>query len=150
MRQQAMRQMVGRLFMAWWWGLAAVAAALAGEPVSDADARAVRTVIEAQLAAFAADDAERAFSYAAPGIRETFGDAERFMTMVRRGYPVVYRPTSVRFLEPVAEGASLLQRVRMTDETGVAWMVVYELQRQADRSWRIAACVAARGDGITT
>jgi len=38
----------------------------------------------------------------------------------------------------------------MTDDTGAAWMVVYELQRQADRSWRIAACVAARSEGLTT
>jgi hypothetical protein len=26
-------------------------------------------------------------------------------------------------------------------------MVVYQLERQPDRSWRIAGCVAARGQG---
>ena len=138
---------------AWRFGLlwgCAVGAALATGEVNRADARAARAVIEAQLAAFAADDAERAFSFAAPGIRESFGTAERFMAMVRKGYPVVYRPTSVRFLEPVLEQGSLLQRVRMTDDTGAAWMVVYELQRQADRSWRITACVAARSEGLST
>lgn len=149
MRRQALRRLIGYL-VALGAAVGALGGALAAE-VGTADARAVRAVIEAQLAAFAADDAERAFSYAAPSIRETFGTAERFMTMVRRGYPVVYRPTSVRFLEPVADGASaLLQRVRMTDETGAAWMVVYALQRQDDRSWRITACVAARGEGLNT
>lgn len=137
----------------WRFGLlwcCATGAVLAAGEVNPADARAARAVIEAQLAAFADDDAERAFSFAAPGIRESFGTAERFMAMVRKGYPVVYRPTSVRFLEPVGEAGSLLQRVRMTDDTGVAWMVVYELQRQADRNWRITACVAARSEGLST
>jgi hypothetical protein len=139
----------------WWWrwwllGVCAASAQLAAAGLTAADARAARAVIEAQLAAFAADDAERAFSFAAPAIRESFGSADRFMAMVRKGYPVVYRPTSVRFLDPVLEGEALLQRVRMTDDTGAAWMVVYELQRQADRSWRIAACVAARSEGLST
>ncbi len=138
----------------WWWRWWLVCVCAAATPstaaeLTAADARAARSVIEAQLAAFAADDAERAFSFAAPSIRESFGSADRFMAMVRKGYPVVYRPTSVRFLEPVFEGESLLQRVRMTDDTGASWMVVYELQRQADRAWRIAACVAARAEGLT-
>src|SRR3954453_17448480 len=34
------------------------------QPVSEADARAARTVVSAQLDAFAKDDAKRAFSYA--------------------------------------------------------------------------------------
>ena len=132
-------------------GLSAMLAPLVcAAEVSRADARAVRKVIESQLAAFAEDDAERAFSFAAPAIRESFGSAEKFMTMVRKGYPVVYRPTSVRFLEPVQEGDTLLQRVRMTDDLGVPWMVIYSLERQDDKSWRITACVAARGDGRMT
>ena len=102
-------------------------------------------MIEAQLAAFAADDAEKAFSYAAPGIRAQFITAERFLSMVREGYPVVYRPASVSFLKPEWIENKLMQRVQMTDAAGAPWMVVYEIERQADKSWRIAACVAARG-----
>ena len=37
--------------------------------------RAQRLVIDAQLEAFANDDAERAFSYASTAIRTQFGDA---------------------------------------------------------------------------
>ena len=118
--------------------------------VSDADARSVRTVIEGQLAAFAADDADKAFSFAAPGIRAMFVTADRFMSMVRQGYPVVYRPASVAFLKPEWVDDKLLQRVQMTDGAGAPWMVVYELERQTDRSWRIAACVAARGAARVT
>ena len=40
------------------------------QPVSAADARAARTIVGGQLEAFASDDAKRAFSYAAPSIRD--------------------------------------------------------------------------------
>ena len=66
-----------------------VAAPPGAEPVAAADARAVRSVVSAQLDAFANDDAVRAFSYAAPAIQAMFQTPERFLAMVRRGYPVV-------------------------------------------------------------
>lgn len=132
------------------WAALLIVPPVRASEVARGDVKAVRQVIEAQLAAFAEDDAEKAFSFAAPSIRESFGTAEKFMAMVRRGYPVVYRPTSVRFLEPVMHGATLMQRVRMTDDLGTSWMVVYSLERQDDQSWRITGCIAARGDGRTT
>jgi len=110
------------------------------EPVSAADTRAVRGVVEAQLAAFAADDAKRAFSYAAPSIREMFGTPERFVAMVRAGYPVVYRPASVNFLIPVWVDGQLVQGVHLTDDEGTLWLAVYRLERQPDKSWRISGC----------
>jgi hypothetical protein len=129
--------------------LLVAATATAGD-VSRADARQVRAVIESQLAAFAADDARRAFSFAAPGIRKMFGSPERFLTMVREGYPVVYRPTSVTFPQPERNGADIVQAVQMKDSEGVLWLAVYELQRQADRSWRISSCIAMPYEGRTT
>jgi hypothetical protein len=133
--------------LAW---LAFVLPLRAAPAVSAADAKAARSVIEAQLAAFAADDADKAFSYAAPGIRAMFGTAERFLSMVRQGYPVVHRPASVTFLAPEWIDDKLIQRVQMTDAAGAPWMVVYELERHADTSWRIAACVAARSAARAT
>ena len=118
-------------------------------PVSPDDARAMRQVIEAQLAAFQADNAEQAFSYASPSIRAQFGTADHFMAMVRGGYPVVYRPASVGFLLPHIAGSEVIQRVRMTDIAGVAWVAIYSMQRQPDRSWRINGCVVIRDTGRT-
>src|SRR5436189_5429974 len=126
------------------------AAQAAPQPIASADAQAVRKVIEGQLQAFQRDDAERAFSYAAPGIREQFGTAERFMQSVRTSYAVVYRPHSVTFRPPVRLGADLAQPVRMTDEAGHPWLVVYPMQRQADGSWRINGCELARLPGEET
>ena len=112
--------------------------------VSPDDARAVRAVIEAQLDAFRADDAARAFSLATPGIREKFGSPENFMDMVRRAYAVVYRPQSVAFEAPVVVDGQVVQPVRMTDAEGRAWLAIYPMQRQPDGSWRTDGCQLGR------
>ncbi|SRR5258705_10470723 len=114
------------------------------QPISAADARAVRAVVEAQLEAFRRDDARRAFSYATPGIRGSFGTPEKFMAMVREQYPVVYRPRSVSFEEPLIVGEDLVQPVRMTDGYGHAWMAIYPMAKQPDGRWRINGCHLAR------
>lgn len=115
--------------------------------LSSADAKKVRAVVEAQLAAFEADDAKRAFSFAAPNIRELFGDADAFLAMVRSGYPVVYRHASVAFMVPELEGGEVTQAVRLVDAEGGAWIAVYRLQQQRDKSWRISGCQVVASEG---
>ncbi len=110
------------------------------QPVSTAEARAARSIVSAQLDAFASDDAKRAFSYAAPAIREMFGTPERFLAMVRAGYPVVYRAAGVTFLIPLRVEGELYQGVHLTDAAGTLWLATYRLERQPDGSWRIAGC----------
>ncbi len=115
--------------------------------VSKSDTQKIRAVIQAQLAAFAADDAKRAFSYAAPGIQQMFGTPERFLAMVREGYPVVYRPASVGFLAPAGAAGMVIQAVEMADAAGALWVAVYQMQRQRDGRWRIAGCELQRSEG---
>lgn len=125
---------------------AAAAAAVLAEP----DARAVRQVVEAQLEAFAADDAERAFSFASAGIQAQFGDANNFMAMVRRGYPMVIRPAAVSFFQPQAEtaaSATVTQLVQLRNREGRLWTVTYLLQRQTGAGWRIDGCVVTADSG---
>jgi hypothetical protein len=129
---------------------AAIALPAAAEPVSASDTKAVRGVVEAQLAAFAADDAKRAFSYAAPAIREMFGTPERFVAMVRAGYPVVYRPATINFLHPAWVDRQLVQGVHLTDSDGTLWLAIYRLERQPDRSWRISGCDVQPASGKST
>lgn len=126
------------------WALALAGALLGGVLAADLpkeDASRVREVVQAQLKAFAADDAGKAFALADPGIRSKFGNAEHFMAMVRAHYPMVHRPASVTFLKPESDGEMAYQRVRMTDSAGSAWLVTYLLQRQQDKAWRISACL---------
>ena len=116
-------------------------------PFTPADAQSVRSVVEGQLDAFAQDDAARAFALAAPNVRQAAGTAPVFMAMVRRNYPVVYRPASVAFLKPDAEGDQVIQRVQMTDASGDAWLVIYSLQRQKSKAWRITGCQVVSNKG---
>jgi hypothetical protein len=131
--------------------LLALAPHLAGaQAITSEDARAVREVIEAQLDAFQKNDAERAFALATPGIRETFGDADSFMAMVKQSYAVVYRPKSVQFVEPLLIEGQLIQRVMMTDAEGRLWMAMYPMQKQPDGSWRTNGCQIGRVYGLRT
>ena len=123
------------------------ASAQGADPAASSQARAV---IEAQLEAFAADDAHRAFSFASPGIRARFGSAEDFMEMVRSSYPAVYRPTSVSFLPARADSDSLLQPVSIADDAGRLWIAMYRLVKQSDSSWRIEACQLIQQPGSRT
>ena len=113
------------------------------------DEKSIRLVIEGQLAAFAKDDANKAFSYAAPNVRETFGSAANFMSMVRNKYPVVYRPATVTFLKAEGGGdeGDVIQRVQMIDTNGDVWLASYSVQKQKNKSWLITGCtlVAYKG-----
>lgn len=112
-----------------------------------ADEKSILSVVQAQLQAFASDDAKKAFSYAAPGVRKAVGSAESFMTMVRRDYPVVYRPASLGFLKPEGQDDEVIQRVQMTDAAGNSWLAIYSLERQKDKQWRITGCAVIENKG---
>lgn len=136
-----------------WRGLATALAALVlsvsalAAPLSAQDVKNVREVIQAQLAAFADDDAAKAFSYAAPNVRKSVASAEHFMAMVRGQYAVVYRPASVAFMQPEHDGGMVMQPVQMSDAEGVAWLTVYTLQRQKNKQWRITGCFVQGTNG---
>lgn len=103
------------------------------------DINAIRGVILAQLAAFADDDAELAFSFASSAIRRRFGTAEPFLEMVRNHYPVVHgaRRADFRSLfgdQPARQFAWLI------DAEGGRTLTCYELIREAF-GWRISGCL---------
>ena len=105
---------------------------------ADADADAIRDVINQQIEAFRADDGERAFSFAAPVIRSKFGSADNFMTMVRTGYPDVYRPKAVELRDMKRDGERLVQDVWFLGTGGDSTIGTYFMERQDDGSWKIA------------
>ena len=119
----------------------------------ETDARAVRQVVQAQLDALAAGDAERAFSYAAAAIQAQFGGAANFMAMVRSGYPMVVKPDAVTFFQAQADDTAdgttvnVRQNVRLRDREGRLWLATYLLQRQAGAGWRIGGCVVVADNG---
>ncbi|XHB99265.1 DUF4864 domain-containing protein [Nitratireductor sp. ac15] len=110
--------------------------AFAGE----AEIRAAQSSIRNQIEAFRAGDDARAYTYAAPNIRELFPTVDRFMEMVTRGYQPVYRPRSFTFgkaIEP--DATTVVQRVLTTGPNGKSHEAVYTLKRQPDGTYRISA-----------
>jgi hypothetical protein len=93
----------------------------------DPHADGIRAVISAQIDALRADDFDTAFTFASPTIQRIFGNPERFGAMVQQGYPMVYRPQSLRFLDVAERGGALVQRVLMTDAQGRAHLLEYEM-----------------------
>ena len=117
-----------------------------GINLDDADRNAIRAVIQAQLDAFQAGDADQAFSFASPSVQQQFGDAQKFMDMVINSYPQVYRPSAVFFQDIVMLEHTPAQRVLLMDARGAPVMAVYPMKRQADGSWRIDGCYLFAGD----
>lgn len=121
--------------------LAGAAAAQTGHPVRPADATAIRDVISRQVAAFRRDDAEGAFAFASPRVREQFGDATTFIRMVREGYLSVYRPREFAFGGLTVEGDEGVQEAHVTGPDGTPVTAIYLMQRQPGGAWRIDGCV---------
>ena len=117
------------------------------EMLSVKDEKAVQAVVQSQLAAFATDDASKAFSYATPELRKAIGSPAAFMAMVKNSYPVVYRPASVAFLKAEGSGDDIVQKVQMLDASGTSYLAVYSLQRQKDKTWRISGCSVVENRG---
>jgi hypothetical protein len=123
--------------------VAATALAQGLSNLNSVERRAIRSVIEAQIGAFRADDGERAFGLAAPSIRGIFRTADNFMAMVRQGYEPVYRPRDVRFGDLVDVEQTQVQKVYVTAPDGKQVLALYSMERQADGSWRISGCMLA-------
>lgn len=101
------------------------------------DAAAIRDTIQGQLDAFLADDVGRAFGFASPSIRSMFGSPERFGMMVQQGYPMVWRPADVEFLDLRDRGGRLMQMVLIRDRAGVFHTLGYEMVPDGAGGWRI-------------
>ena len=127
----------------------AACGALAAE-VSEAQAAKARAVVQAQLDAFAADDARKAFLLASPSARKHLGSPDNFINLVRKSYAVVYRPASVAFLKPQLMDGVLVLGVQMTDAQGAAWLATYQLERQPNGSFLIGGCELVANEGRYT
>jgi hypothetical protein len=120
-------------------GTAASAADLP-QGVTVNDVAAIRDTISRQIAAFRRDDGEAAFGLATAGIRGTFQTAENFMTMVRQGYPSVYRPSEVEFRDLLTVEGRIVQTVLVVGPDGKAMLAFYPMQRQDDGRWLTDGC----------
>jgi hypothetical protein len=105
------------------------------------DVAAAQSIIRAQVDAFSRDDAETAYSYAAPAIRSMFPQADIFLALVKQRYAPVYRHRSFEFGEAKVSDGKIAQRVHIVDADGGAWEALYTLEQQPDGSVKITGCV---------
>ena len=105
--------------------------------MAQADEGAIRNVIESQIEAFRADDFDTAFTFAAPNIKGIFGTADNFGRMVRQGYPMVWQPGSVEYLDSIERGAAWTQDVLITDGFGRLHKLEYTMV-ETPEGWKIA------------
>lgn len=108
----------------------------------------IEAVISGQIDAFLTDDFVTAFTYASPMIRDIFRTPENFGAMVRGGYPMVWRPTDLTFLELHEEDGALWQTVRITDTQGAVHYLGYQMV-ELENGWKINAVQVLKAPGLS-
>ena len=112
-----------------------LATMLAGHPVIAQD-RGIEDTITRQLDAFKADDFGAAFEFASPTIKNIFRTPENFGAMVRQGYPMVWRPGAVSYLEQREIAGAIWQKVQIVDGAGRVHILDYQMI-QTPEGWQI-------------
>jgi hypothetical protein len=118
------------------WFMVVLWVALTGAQGAQAQNADIEATIRSQIDAFQVDDFERAFSYASPTLRSVFRTPENFGQMVTQGYPMVWRPARVQFLELREIEGDLWQKVLVTDAAGRVHILDYRMQN-VDSDWKI-------------
>ena len=115
-----------------------IAAAILAAWPAWAQEEPIQSTITSQIEAFRAADFERAFTFASPTLHEIFGTPENFGAMVVTGYPMVVDPAQVEMQDLRTVGGALWQRVRITDQKGLAFLLDYQMIEGPD-GWLINA-----------
>ena len=119
------------------------------QSISETEKTEFQRIITAQISAFRADDAPTAYSFAAPVVRNIFPTPEIFMSMVKRGYPQVYRPQAFNFTEAVIDPLGRpAQKMLVVGPDGKTYEALYSMEKQPDGTWRISGCTLLEIPGL--
>ncbi|MEP1964683.1 DUF4864 domain-containing protein [Tateyamaria sp.] len=117
----------------WIFGLAL---ATAMTSAAWAQSTEVESTINSQIEAFQADNFTQAFEFASPAIQGIFGTPQNFGRMVTQGFPMVWRPAHVTYLELREINGALHQKVQITDADGRVHLLDYRMI-ETDTGWKI-------------
>lgn len=120
---------------------------VAFSPAAQADGAEIKGVISSQIDAFKADDFERAFTFASPSIQNIFRTPENFGRMVSNGYPMVWRPAEVSYLDLRMEGGAVFQDVQIVDSDGRTHILEYRME-QMESGWKISGVRILEAPGV--
>ena len=124
-----MKRIILAIGLSLWASLAAAQEILAPNPDIEA-------TIQNQFNAFLDRDVGEAWQYASPNIQALFGNPENFGRMVASGYPMVWTPGQVAFIDLQTLAGIIVQRVEVIDQAGTAHYLGYQMI-QTDNGWRI-------------
>lgn len=96
----------------------------------------IEAAIAGQFDAFRAGAVDEAWRFASPNIQGLFGSPENFARMVEQGYPMVWQPGAVDFIDLQSFGGLLVQRVQVIDAEGRAHYLGYQMV-ETESGWRI-------------
>ncbi|THH35197.1 DUF4864 domain-containing protein [Aliishimia ponticola] len=108
----------------------------------------IQGTISAQIDAFRADDFGTAFGFAHTNIQRIFRTPENFGRMVTQGYPMVWRPADITYLDLREENGQTFQDVQIVDRNGRVFVLEYLMQPTPD-GWRIAGVQILRADAFS-
>jgi len=112
------------------------------ETITPSDVKSIQAVVQSHLTALAEDDAVRAFAAATSETREQLGSAENFLQLIKDEYRPIYlnRHVDVTLSAPRIIGNQTIQVARVTDASNHVWVALFRMERDADKSWKIAGC----------
>lgn len=108
----------------------------------------IEGTINSQLEAFKADDFEEAFTYATPTLQRLFQTPRNFQRMVTEGYPMVWRPAEVTYLDLNEQDGAYVQNVQIVDAKGFTHLLAYRMIQTA-AGWRIGGVSILQADDVT-
>ena len=97
----------------------------------------VQLIISSQINAFQNFDTKKAYSFASPFIKSKFSNADKFGSMVKSAYPMIWEPKEFKFLEFTLFNESLIQRVLFIDKNERIFMFDYEIKNYGRDKWLI-------------
>ncbi len=130
------------------FGLAG-AHALAQETVAST-AQAVTQVVQSQLSAFAEGDAEKAFSLATAATQSLAGTPGELMRVIKHRFAPIYRHRQALFSEPEIIGTHGLQVVQLIDHDNLVWIAIYQVEHEADGTWKVDGCQLFETNNLST
>ena len=107
----------------------------------------IQGTINGQFEAFKVDDFDTAFNFATPRLQQMFQSPQNFQRMVTGGYPMVWRPAEVRYLDLRVENGAMIQTVAIVDAKGVRHLLDYRMEQTKD-GWRIGGVQILEAPGV--
>ena len=96
-------------------------------------------IIESQIQAFLDENAELAYSYAAPLIKMKFDSPSEFMFMVKNYYEPVYNPKQFYFIDARYFEGAIYHQLQVISQQDESFLATYSLI-QDEGKWKISGC----------